>query len=541
LTASATALPAGGARPSSGPPQAPPFSPPIPTAAVWLGFVTMIFGNFMAILDIQIVSSAIAQIQAGVSASPSEIAWVQSAYLIAEVIAIPLSGYLGRALGVRNLYILSAGGFTIASVLCAIAWDLDSLIIFRALQGFLGGAMIPTTMAAIYIFFPRSHQILPGVLVGLVSTLAPSIGPTLGGFIADTMGWRWLFLINIVPGIACVLGVFLLVKAPKGDASLFRRIDMIGLLGLAVFLGSLEFVLHEGAGEGWFDSSEIWFFSILCAAGAVVFFWRALYGANPIVRIDIMGDKNFALGCLLTFIVGAGLYGGTYLQPVFFAQVQGFSATQIGQHMFAQGIAMFLAAPVVGPLARKVTDPRPLVAFGFVAVGVSFLMQSQLTAETGFWAFVWPQALRGFGLMFCFIPTMVLAMSRLPQTRVQDASGVYSLMRNLGGALGLAIIGTAQINRSAFHTQQIAAGMSPNRPEVQGMLDNLTAMMAARGVANPEVAARLQLGMLVQREGAVMMFNDIFLMVGIAFLVAAVGVVFLDKPLPQTGDAPAAH
>src|SRR5437868_5795085 len=248
-------------------------------------FLIMVFGMFMSILDIQIVSASLSEIQAGLSASSSEVSWVQTAYLIAEVIAIPLSGFLSRALGTRMLFAISAAGFTFASLMCGFTSSIEQMILWRAIQGFLGAGMIPTVFASAYTVFPRSKFHIVGPIIGLVATLAPTIGPTVGGFITDLMSWHWLFFINIVPGIGITIGVLALCDFDKPDFALLDHFDWWGLLFMAGFLGTLEYVLEEGPRNDWFGDTSIAIFAVVCVVCCVAFFWRVLTAKEPIVDI----------------------------------------------------------------------------------------------------------------------------------------------------------------------------------------------------------------------------------------------------------------
>ena len=274
-----------------------------------IGFFSMVIGMFMAILDIQIVASSIQQIQAGVSASAEEIAWIQTSYLIAEVIGIPLSGLLNRALSMRRLFVYSAAGFTMASVMCALAWDLNSLIVFRCIQGFLGAAMIPTTMAAAFTLFGPNRSMIQQVAIGMVATLAPSIGPTLGGWLTENMSWHWLFLVNVIPGIIAATMVWRFIPKQPMQLGLIKNIDIIGLAALALFLGAFEYVFEEGPAAGWFEDEHLVMWMFLCSLGAIVFFWRAFTRANPVVDINVPKDRNFAVGYMVAIAVGFGLFG----------------------------------------------------------------------------------------------------------------------------------------------------------------------------------------------------------------------------------------
>src|SRR5437016_12981093 len=274
-----------------------------------IAFLIMVFGMFMSILDIQVVSASLSDIQAGLSASSSEISWVQTSYLIAEVIAIPLSGFLSRALGTRLLFAISASGFTIASFLCGFASSIEQMIVWRAIQGFLGAGMIPTVFASAYTVFPRSKFYIVGPIIGLVATLAPTIGPTVGGFITDMMSWHWLFFINIVPGIGITIGVLALCDFDEPNFALLEHFDWWGLLFMAGFLGTLEYVLEEGPQYEWLQDTSIAVCAAICVTSAIAFFWRVLTAREPIVDLTTFADRNFGIGCLISFCVGIGLYG----------------------------------------------------------------------------------------------------------------------------------------------------------------------------------------------------------------------------------------
>src|SRR3954451_21519493 len=262
-------------------------------------FLIMVFGMFMAILDIQVVSASLSEIQAGLSASSSEVSWVQTSYLIAEVIAIPLSGFLSRAFGTRLLFAISASGFTIASFFCGFASTIEQMIFWRALQGFLGAGMIPTVFASAYTVFPRTKFYIVGPIIGLVATLAPTIGPTVGGIITDWMSWHWLFFINIIPGIGITIGVLILVDFDRPDFALLEHFDWWGLLFMAAFLGTLEYVLEEGARYEWLQDTSNAVCAAFCAVSPIVFFWRVLPAREPIVDLTTFTDRNFAIGCLI--------------------------------------------------------------------------------------------------------------------------------------------------------------------------------------------------------------------------------------------------
>jgi MFS transporter, DHA2 family, multidrug resistance protein len=500
-------------------------SKPLPPGLIWVGYLAMIVGNFMAILDIQIVASSLREIQAGVSASADEIGWVQTSYLIAEVIAIPLTGLLGRALSMRRLFVVCALGFTVMSLACAFAWNFQSLILFRTLQGFLGGGMIPTTMAALFLLFPAERRGGPVVIVGMVSTLAPSIGPTLGGWLTEVLGWHWLFLINVVPGLASAALVWRYSPLRAAEPALLKRLDVVGLVGMAAFLGSLEYVLDEGPGHGWLSEPSVLTMSIVMVAGGVLFFWRAFTSDSPIVDLRVFSDRNFVIGCVVSVVAGVGLYGSVYMTPLFLAGVRNYSTIEVGKTMMVAGLAMFVTAPIVGRLQARL-DLRILLGVGIGLTALGLWLNGRLTAESGFWEFATPQALRGAGLMACMIPMTGIALGTLPADRVQNASGVFNLMRNLGGAVGLAVIHTLLTSRQDLHRQELATVMSAGHGDVQAWLDQTAAGLSSAGAPDPSGAALAQLAGLVEREAMVMAFNNVFVLLALAFAVVLPLILF---------------
>jgi DHA2 family multidrug resistance protein len=515
-------------KPPAPPPPAAPAQRPVSTRD-WFGFLAMIFGMFMAILDIQIVSSSLAEIQAGLSASADEISWVQTAYLIAEVVMIPFSGFLSRLLSTRIIFVISAAGFTLTSVLCALAWNLESMIVFRALQGFIGGAMIPTVFATAFTLFPPARRATVSVMIGLVATMAPTLGPTLGGWLTDTFSWHWLFLANVVPGFVVMISVWTLVHFDEPDWSLLKGFDFIGLMLMAVFLGSLEYVVEEGPRNDWFEDQTIAAFAVVAGIGALLFFWRMFTYDRPIVWLRAFHDRNFAIGSLYSFVIGIGLYGSVYLLPLFLGRVRGWNSLEIGLLMIVTGASQFASAPIAGALSRKM-ELRVMLALGFSMFGLGAFLQSFQTAEWGFWQFFLPQMVRGFSLMFCFIPINTLALGTLPPAELKNASGLYNLMRNLGGAIGLASINTVLIDRFAMHEQRLADHITGTRPVVQGFLDNLSARYEAIVPVDPDLAALKTLHRLVEREALVLTFNDALLLMAGAFLLSLLLMPLIRKP-----------
>jgi DHA2 family multidrug resistance protein len=511
-------------------------SPPPITARRLIAFLALVFGMFMAILDIQIVSSSLGEIQAGLSASPDEISWVQTSYLIAEVIMIPLSGFLARGLSTRILFTISAAGFTLASVLCATATTIEQMIVYRAIQGFIGGGMIPTAFAAAYTIFPKKSQGPVMALVGLTVTLAPTVGPTVGGYLTELFSWHWLFLVNVIPGVLATTIAWALVDFDEPDIELLKRFDYVGLAFMALFLGSLEYVLEEGQKDDWFQSGTIAALAAAAAVGGGLFFWRALTARTPIVDLSAYRDRNFAVGSMMTFVLGVGLYGLTYLYPLFLSRVRDFSALQIGETVFVTGAFMFATAPVVGVLARKM-DPRRVILIGLIGFAISAYELTPITSEWAFWDLFFPQALRGVSLMCCMVPINIIALGTLPPQDVKNASGLFNLTRNLGGAMGLAMINTMLTARGDLHYERLSASLSWGVPAADEKLASLTAAFAPRLGSDADMAAVKILSDIARGQATVMAFADVFLAMSLLFGAMIALTALLRKPAATGGGA----
>jgi DHA2 family multidrug resistance protein len=507
------------------------------SARRFIAFFAMLFGMFMAILDIQVVSASLATIQAGLSASADEVAWVQTAYLVAEVVMIPLSGFLSRAFSTRIAFTVSAAGFTLMSLFCSFSTSIDQLIVWRALQGFIGGAMIPTVFAAAYSIFPRRQTSMIAAIIGLVATLAPTIGPTVGGYLTDLFSWRWLFMINVGPGIAVAVTVSLLVDFDRPDLRLLRDFDWLGLISMALFLGALEYLLEEGPAKNWFDDGRIVWAAAISCSGALVFFARAFTTENPIVDLRAFDDRNFWTGSLASFVLGVGLYGLTYVYPIYLARVRGFSARQIGETLFVTGLCQLIAAPIVGRLLTRI-DLRLMIGLGFLGFAGGAAISAGVTRDWGFDQLLVPQALRGFSLMFMIAPINNLALGALPQAKLKNASGLFNVTRNLGGAFGLAVINTTLDRRFDLHFERLRETLVWGDARAQEFLAGLAALYGQTG-DEARLAAIRQLAAVAGREATVMALADVFLGMSLLFLTAAGLAAFMRRPAaaPPPGGA----
>lgn len=433
----------------------------------------MCLGMFMGVLDIQIVAASLPNIQSALDIPPEWMSWIQTAYLIAEVISIPLTGVLTRIFSMRGLFVGAISVFTVASLGCAVSFGFADLLVWRVIQGAAGGVLIPLVFAAVFLLFPFRTQGLATTIAGVLAVIAPTVGPVVGGWVTEVFSWHWLFLINIVPGIVAALVAYALLPRGKPDLSLFRRLDWTSLVLLALTLTALEVALKEGPLQGWLSGLVVGLFALTIAAGEF-FALRTLRRADPIVHLRLLGDRDFALGCVLSFITGIGIYGSVYLMPVFLGFVHGYGAMRIGEVMLVCGAAQLLAAPIGVALERRM-DARLMAALGFLLFAVGLGLSAWQTRDTGYDEMFWPQVLRGIGMMFCILPVIRLAVGHMPLEQVPDASGLFNLQRNLGGAIGLALIDTILFGHARDYavslTQRATMGERAAMDELQIVAD----------------------------------------------------------------------
>jgi DHA2 family multidrug resistance protein len=531
--------------PKIGPRPVPPEGTPameLPTATKVFAFAAMSIGFFIALLDIQIVSASLRDIGGGLSAGTDELSWVQTSYLIAEIIVIPLSGWLSRVMSTRWLFCASAVGFTLTSLLCGWAWNIQSMIVFRALQGFLGGSMIPTVFTTAFIYFSAHQRVIAAATIGAISSLAPTLGPTIGGWITDNYSWHWLFFINLVPGIFVAVVVPILVRIDRPDLSLLRGADYLGMVLMAVSLGCLEYTLEEGPRWDWFGDDTIRTTAWIAGLAGAGFIWRSLTHPRPIVDLSALQSRNFALGCFFSFITGIGIFATIYLTPLFLGEVRGFSALQIGLAVFTTGLFQVTAIPLYTTVARRV-DLRWLMMFGLACFTLSMWNFTPITHDWGWRELLLPQALRGFSQQFAVAPIVSLTLGGLAPERLRLASGLFNLMRNLGGAIGIAACGTILNDRTNLHFLRLAEHLNSSNAAMLALLHRVAgndAVAFGGDMVRAQAASLHALFALVLREAQTQSFADAFLAITAAFLIATLMVPLMRKvalPKAPTADA----
>ena len=510
-----------------------------PSAATWAGFLLMCFGMFMAILDIQVVATSLPTIQRALAISPSAMSWIQTAYLVAEVIAIPLTGLFTHALSLRWLFAIAVSLFTVASVGCAFSGGFAVLLVFRVLQGFSGGVVIPAVFSAVFTLFPARLHAVATTIGGVVAVLAPTVGPVVGGWITQTWSWPWLFLINLVPGtIAATVTPLLL---PKQGVNLrgFARLDKSSLVLLAAALASLMIGLKEAPQRGWVSMPCL---SLLIGsmAGMALLIRRTIRTADPIARLTLFRRRSFAIGCALSFCLGIGLYGSTYLMPVFLGFVRRHDAFEIGSIMLVTGVAQLIAAPLAAILESRV-GALLLTATGFAlfALGLGLSAFQPRTADFG--EMLWPQIVRGVAIMFCLLPPTRIALGTLPEAEVADASGLFNLMRNLGGAIGIALIDTILYGRSPIYGEDFRARLLAGDLNAAQAIGLDPMLLINRPPGPPDEATVAFIRPLVERASLALSVNEAWAMLA---CVAIVGLLLVPlardrtpAPLPVPRDA----
>jgi DHA2 family multidrug resistance protein len=507
-----------------------------------LPFAVMCVGMFVALLDIQIVASSLQDIGGGLSAAQDQISWVQTSYLIAEIIVIPLSGWLTRVFSTRWLFTGSAIGFTVTSMLCGLAWNIDSMILFRALQGLLGASMIPTVFTSSFHYFQGNKRVYAAAVIGTIASVAPTLGPVIGGYITDAFNWHWLFYINLVPGTLVAIFVAILVKIDEPDLSLLKEADYFGIFLMAVGLGTLEYFLEEGTRWNWFSDNTITACAWISGVSLVAFIIRSMIVKNPVVDFRAFGNRNFALGCFLSFTTGIGIFSTIYLTPLFLGYVRGFSAWQTGIAIFSTGAASIAGVPVYIALARKY-DLRWIMMFGLACFGLAMWSFSFITSEWGGAQLLWPQIIRGFPQVFCVAPSVTLGLGSLAPARLKYASGLFNMMRNLGGAVGIAVCGAMLNSRTNFHFLALVSNLTNANTSMtrlmQGMTQRFSLTLGSPAAAHQ--AALRELWNLTYAQAETLSYSDAFRIIMCAFIIATCLVPFMKKVVPPKAPPADAH
>jgi DHA2 family multidrug resistance protein len=497
----------------------------------WLAVIGSAIGAFMAVLDIQITSSSLKDIQGALGAGLDEGSWISTAYLIAEIVTIPMTGWLSQVFGLKRYVVVNAILFLIFSMLCGCATDLNGMIFFRLLQGFTGGTLIPMSFSIILSTLPPAKQPIGLAIFSLTAVFAPSIGPAIGGYLTDTLGWQYSFYLNLIPGLFLISVLWYALPNAPMKLDLLKKGDYFGIVTMAIGLSCLTYALEEGQRKDWFGSETITNASIVAAISLTLFIARALTARSPIVNVKLLARRNFGLGTFINIVQGLALYGTVYLLPFYLSITQGYSAWQIGQVMIWAGLPQLLITPLV-PLLMKRFDPRWMLIYGLIMFGCSCLLNAFMTHDYAANELTLSMIVRAFGQPFVMIPLSAIATNGIEKEQAGSASGLFNMMRNLGGSIGIAVVSTVLTQREQFHSVRLGERISSSDPAVRGFIAQTQTMLFHRGAGHFEAhnQALGALANMVRKEAYIMAFNDCFLFVSCALFVAAVCVFFLKKP-----------
>lgn len=475
----------------------------------------MSLGLFMAILDIQIVAAALPRIATSLETPLDQLSWVQTAYLITEVIAIAISGRLARAMSTRWLFFGATFGFALTSLGCALSHSFLSLIVWRTLQGFAAGAIIPTVFAAGYKMFPKRLHARAILIAGILAMLAPSVGPFLGGYIAEKLTWNWLFYVNIPIGLVVAIVVARVVRIDEADRSAWRTIDVPGFIALAIGLGSLQTMLKVGPEDSWHALRDFAWLA-LTLAGLVIFVFRCLRRDEPLVDLRPLRHVGYSTACAYNFVLGIGLFGSLYTLPLFLGFVRFHTPLEIGVVMTVMGVAQLIAAPLAAIADRRL-PARWVAALGFALFGAGALANAFQDPRSDFHELLVPQILRGASLLFCILSITNVALDELPAEELGNASGLLNFMRNIGGAIGIGLVDTIINVRPSAIAKNLLEQLVKGDPATARFVGVPVDLFQGVDVAHADRADIAFVTPIVERAAATVAFNEAWIMIG-AFL-----------------------
>lgn len=520
------------AEPAGSPAPGAVFPPPDQVSAgTWLTVFGGVLGAFIAVLNIHITNASLKDIVGALSATLEEGSFISTAYLTAEIIVIPLTGWLAQVVGLRRYILWNTALFMAATFLCALAQDLYSMLVFRALAGLVGGTLIPLSFTLILTLLPPAKQPIGMGMFALTATQAPSIGPTLGGYLTEQFGWQSIFYLQLIPTAAMFFILWRGLRPVAANPALLKAGDWRGIALMAVGLGAMEIVLEEGNRNDWFETDWILRGALLAGACLLAFVWVEFSARNPFINLRLLARRNFGLANLVNIVLGLGLYGSVYVLPLYLAQILGYNAMQIGTVMMWVGLPQLIVVPIVLRL-MKVVDPRHLIAIGAGSFGLSCLMNIHMSPDYGYQQLMVANIVRGLGMPFIMVPLSVIATAGIEQAQVGSASGLFNVMRNLGGSVGIALLATFISVRQRFHSDHVVENVSLYQPATVERLAAMQERFASLGAdaALAQEQALRALAAIARRDSSIMAFNDAFYVIGAAFVVSLVFVYLMKKP-----------
>jgi MFS transporter, DHA2 family, multidrug resistance protein len=502
------------------------------SARTWVAVLGATLGAFMAVLNIQIVNASLADIQGAIGAGIDDGGWISTSYLIAEIVVIPLSGWLAQVFSVRLYLLTNAVLFLLLSAACALAQDLPQMIALRAVQGFNGGVLIPMAFTLIITLLPKAKQPIGLALFALSATFAPAIGPTIGGYLTENWGWQYIFYVNLAPGAVMVGMLYFSLDAKPMKLSLLREGDWPGIITMAIGLAALQTVLEEGNKDDWFGSPFIVRLSVIAAVSLTLFLWIEMTAKKPLLNLRLLFRRNFGFGILANFLLGIALYGSVYILPVYLSRIQGYNAEQIGMVLAWTGLPQLLLIPLVPRLMQRF-DSRLIIGVGFALFAASNFMNIYMTGDYATDQLFWPDVVRAIGQALVMAPLSAVATAGIEPENAGSASGLFNMMRNLGGAVGIAALQTFLTKREQYHSNVLAQSVSIFEQATRTRIDQLTQYFVNHGVIDRADAvnrAYVAIGHIVQKQAFILAFSDTFYLLGAALIVALVATLMLRKP-----------
>jgi len=502
------------------------------SAKIWIAVLGSNLGAFMAVLNIQIVNASLADIQGAIGAGLDDGGWVSTAYLIAEIVVIPLSAWLSRAFSVRLYLLVNAALFLAFSASCAFAHSLGEMIVLRACQGFTGGVLIPMAFTIIITLLPKAKQPVGLALFALSATFAPAIGPTIGGYLTENWGWQYIFYVNLVPGVLMLGMLWVSLGRTPLQLGLLRQGDWPGIATMAIGLAALQTVLEEGNKDDWFGSPFILRLSLISAVALGLFVLIELTAAKPLLNLRLLFRRNFGFGVLANFLLGTALYGSVYILPVYLSRVQGYNAEQIGAVLAWTGLPQLVLIPLVPQLMKRF-DPRLIIGVGFGLFAISNFMNIDLSRDVAADQLLWPNVVRAVGQALLLAPLSAVATAGIEPENAGSASALFNMLRNLGGAVGIAALQTFLTRREQFHSNMLTGSVSLFAENTRTRIDELTRYFLAHGVADPAAAwhqAIVAIGRTVRQQSYILAFADTFYLLGVGLIVALIAALLLKKP-----------
>jgi DHA2 family multidrug resistance protein len=505
---------------------------PVVSSKTWLAVTGATLGAFMAVLNIQIVNASLADIQGAIGAGIDDGGWISTSYLVAEIVVIPLSGWLAQVFSIRIYLLTNAILFLVLSVACAFAQNLPQMIVLRALQGFAGGVLIPMAFTLIITLLPKAKQPVGLALFALSATFAPAIGPTIGGYLTENWGWQYIFYVNLAPGALMIGMLWFSLEAKPMKLSLLRKGDWPGVITMAIGLSALQTVLEEGNKDDWFGSPFIVRLSIVAAVALGLFLWIEFTSNRPLLNLRLLFRRNFGFGIVANFLLGIALYGSVFILPVYLSRIQGYNAEQIGMVLAWTGLPQLFLIPLVPRLMQRV-DARIIIGVGFALFAASNFMNIYMTNDYATDQLFWPNIVRAVGQALVFAPLSAVATAGIEPENAGSASGLFNMMRNLGGAVGIAVLQTFLTKREQYHSNVLMRSVSLLEQATRTRIEQLTQYFVNHGVidhADASHRALVAIGHIVQKQAYILAFSDTFFLLGVALVVALAAALLLKKP-----------